>query len=126
MFSTNSKIKQATGQIFSGSMLQMVNQIHFLTLCLEHFIVWMRTAGLPTFRKLYGVINQDLEPGTYYLNIYNNYDVSSFDGTKTFVISTTNSLGGQNYFLSIAYIVVGVICIVLSIFFYSIHEKQQS
>jgi len=126
MFSTNSKIKQVTGQIFSGSMLQMVNQIHFLTLCLEHFIVWMRTAGLPTFRKLYGVINQDLEPGTYYLNIYNNYDVSSFDGTKTFVISTTNSLGGQNYFLSIAYIVVGVICIVLSIFFYSIHEKQQS
>jgi len=86
----------------------------------------MRTAGLPTFRKLYGVINQDLEPGTYYLDIYNNYDVSSFDGTKTFVISTTNSLGGQNYFLSIAYIVVGTICIVLSIFFYSIHEKQQN
>jgi hypothetical protein len=30
----------------------------------EHFIVWMRTAGLPTFRKLYGKIDQDLPAGT--------------------------------------------------------------
>jgi hypothetical protein len=30
----------------------------------EHFIVWMRTAGLPNFRKLYGRIETDLEKGT--------------------------------------------------------------
>ena len=30
----------------------------------EHFIVWMRTAGLPNFRKLYGRIDYDLEVGT--------------------------------------------------------------
>ena len=29
----------------------------------EHFIVWMRAATLPTFRKLYGHIDQTLEPG---------------------------------------------------------------
>lgn len=27
----------------------------------EHFIVWMRTAGLPHFRKLYGKIDQDID-----------------------------------------------------------------
>ena len=26
----------------------------------EHFMVWMRTAGLPTFRKIYGVIDADM------------------------------------------------------------------
>ena len=48
----------------------------------EHFIVWMRTAGLPNFRKLYGKIETDLKPGVYELDIMNNYDVSSFDGKK--------------------------------------------
>lgn len=28
----------------------------------EHFIVWMRTAGLPRFRKLYGKIEEQIEP----------------------------------------------------------------
>lgn len=41
----------------------------------EDFIVWMRTAALPTFRKLYRLIERksDLHPtlpaGQYYLNI---------------------------------------------------------
>jgi hypothetical protein len=30
----------------------------------EHFIVWMRVAVLPTFRKLYGWINQPIANGT--------------------------------------------------------------
>lgn len=34
----------------------------------QHFIIWMRTAGLPTFRKLWGRV-YDLEPGVYYLEI---------------------------------------------------------
>lgn len=35
----------------------------------EDVIVWMRVAGLPTFKKLYRIIEQDLEPGTYTFNI---------------------------------------------------------
>ena len=34
-----------------------------------HFIVWMRTAGLPNFRKLYGEIGETLEAGDYDLTI---------------------------------------------------------
>jgi len=83
----------------------------------EHFIVWMRTAGLPNFRKLWGKIETDLPAGTYTLGINNNYDVSAFEGKKTFVLSTTNALGGKNYFLAICYIVVGSLCIVFAIIF---------
>lgn len=84
----------------------------------QHFIVWMRTAGLPQFRKLYGRIAEGLEADTqYWVRIQNTYDVSGFNGTKTFVLSTTNALGGQNYFLAISYMVVGALCLVLAMIF---------
>ena len=83
---------QTTGNQYSGLTWQIVSSTKLINL--EHFIVWMRTAGLPSFRKLYGVINQDLNPGTYSLDIKNNYAVTQFNGHKTFVLSTTNMLGG--------------------------------
>jgi len=79
----------------------------------------MRTAGLPNFRKLYGVINQSLDANeNYTIKVINNYDVSSFTGHKYFVISTTNLLGGQNYFLAICYIIVGALCLMFGIIFF--------
>jgi len=50
----------------------------------EDFIVWMRTAALPNFKKLYRIIDTDIQPGTYTFDIENNYPVSSFDGKKIF------------------------------------------
>ena len=94
----------------------------------EHFIVWMRPAGLPNFRKLWGRIRKDLEPGNYEVTIKNNYDVSTFDGEKYIVLSTANAFGGKNKFLGIAYIVVGGSCIVLAIVFligYQIHQRKE-
>ena len=78
----------------------------------------MRTAGLPNFRKLYGEIKQDLTKGTYIVEIENIYDVSSFAGSKYFVLSTTNLLGGTNYFLAVCYIIVGALCIMFGIIFF--------
>ena len=39
---------------------------------IEHFIVWMHVAGLPEFRKRWGLIKQDLHPGTYVITIQNS------------------------------------------------------
>jgi len=83
----------------------------------EDFIVWMRTAGLPNFKKLYRIIETDLEKGSYQVEIANNYPVSSFDGKKFVVLSTTSWIGGKNPFLGWAYIVVGIICFLQGVIF---------
>ncbi|OMJ22461.1 Meiotically up-regulated gene 89 protein [Smittium culicis] len=84
----------------------------------EHLHVWMRTAGLPTFRKLYGINKIDtLKNGTYQIDIVMNYDVTTFGGTKSIVIATTSAIGGRNPALGIAYISVGVLCVLLGIIF---------
>ncbi|DAZ96078.1 TPA: hypothetical protein N0F65_005856 [Lagenidium giganteum] len=89
----------------------------------EHFIVWMRTAGLPSFRKLYGRINQDLKAGSKLeFLVSSNFLVNTFDGKKSLVISTTSWFGGRNPFLGIAYIVVGSLCMVLAILFFAKHK----
>jgi len=77
----------------------------------------MRTAGLPDFRKLWGRILTDLQPGTYNLIVDSRYDVSPYEGSKYLVLSTTNALGGKNYFLAVCYLVVGSLCIVFAFIF---------
>jgi len=94
----------------------------------EHFMVWMRPAGLPNFRKLWGRIREDMVPGTYRMRIQNNYDVTKFIGSKYLVFSTVNAFGGKNSFLGISYIVVGSICILMAILFiigYNVHSGNQ-
>lgn len=91
----------------------------------EHFMVWMRPAGLPNFRKLWGRIEKDIEPGSYEVEIDYNYDID-FGGKKHFVLSTVNAFGGKNSFLGISYIVVGGVCLVLALLFfigYKSHSK---
>lgn len=80
-------------------------------------MVWMRTSGLPNFRKLWGRIESDLDSGNYTVRINDIYDVSSFDGEKHVVLSTANALGGDNTYLGIAYLVVGGITLILAIVF---------
>uniref|UniRef100_A0A7R9U6E4 Cell cycle control protein 50A n=1 Tax=Pinguiococcus pyrenoidosus TaxID=172671 RepID=A0A7R9U6E4_9STRA len=88
----------------------------------EHFIVWMRTAGLPQFRKLYGRIEEDIPKGTQLrFQIVPRFIVEEFDGKKFIVVSTTTWFGGRNPFLGIAYIVVGSICLFLSLVFFVKH-----
>ncbi|KAF8391033.1 hypothetical protein HHK36_023333 [Tetracentron sinense] len=91
----------------------------------EDLIVWMRTAALPSFRKLYGRIEEDLEAEEVILvNLTNNYNTYSFGGKKTLVLSTSSWLGGKNDFLGIAYIAVGSSCIFISFVFMLLHVKN--
>ncbi|KAL7610211.1 hypothetical protein Lser_V15G12105 [Lactuca serriola] len=84
----------------------------------EDLIVWMRTAALPTFRKLYGKISMDLEAHeTITVVLENNYNTYSFGGQKKLVLSTTSWIGGKNDFLGIAYLTVGGICLFMALNF---------
>ncbi|MBN3291098.1 CC50A protein, partial [Polypterus senegalus] len=95
----------------------------------EDFIVWMRTAALPTFRKLYRLIERKnsiapaLARGNYTLEIIYNYPVDKFEGRKRMILSTISWMGGKNPFLGIAYITVGSVCFFLGVVLLIIHHK---
>ncbi|KAG6936181.1 transmembrane protein 30B [Chelydra serpentina] len=96
----------------------------------EDFIVWMRTAALPTFRKLYrrvreGNFSSGLPQGTYCLDITYNYPVLSFQGTKKVIFSTVSWMGGKNPFLGIVYLVFGSACILTGFVMLAVHIKFQ-
>ena len=90
----------------------------------EDLIVWMRTAALPTFRKLYGRIERNLAANTQLVvEINNAYNTYSFGGKKKLVLSTTSWLGGKNDFLGVAYITVGSLCFLLALLFFLVQWK---
>ena len=92
----------------------------------ERFIVWMRPAAIPDFRKPWGIVERDLTKGDYVVTITNNYPVKSFEGQKYFILSTVNGLGGKNYFLAILYFIMGGISIVSGLLFYIGYKKYNS
>jgi len=84
----------------------------------EHFIVWMRSAALPKFRKLYGYIDKPITKGTELtFQIDANWIVDRFNGSKTLVLTTTSMFGGKNPALGRYFIGVGIFCLISALFF---------
>ena len=61
---------------------------------------WMRTAGMPSFSKLYGVLDADTLPGgripagtTIRVLVNNLYPTELFDGKKSIFLATTATFG---------------------------------
>uniref|UniRef100_A0AC34RJ14 Cell cycle control protein n=1 Tax=Panagrolaimus sp. JU765 TaxID=591449 RepID=A0AC34RJ14_9BILA len=75
------------------------------------FMIWMQTAALPKFRKLYRALNKTeddifengLPKGSYVLKITDNYPVDDYDGKKRFIIGIGGLRGQKNYFLPLAF-----------------------
>ena len=87
-------------------------------LLLEHFINWMNFATVQDWVKLWGVIDQDMEPGNYVIEIENCrnffcllilivYEVSSWNGRKALLFKTINQLGGTARFIGFFLLTMG-------------------
>ena len=95
--------------------------IQWLNVEEERFMVWMKPSSLPNFRKLWGKIHQDINPGQYYIKIVNNYPVDDFNGKKYIILSNVNAFGGKNTFLGVCYIIVGALSLSIGIIFVILH-----
>lgn len=101
----------------------------------EHFLVWMRTSPFANFRKLYGRIKGDLEPGiniTVTINHSQYYNESEFQRSnisKSIYLTTVNSFGGKNDELALSFWNFGLLCIILGIVFiiaFKCHNKKSN
>lgn len=89
------------------------------------FIVWMRVAGLPKFKKLWGRIDTPLKANTkLQIHVHSVFPVKPFGGEKAIVVSTSSVMGGRNDFLGIGYLTVGVCCFLFAAWFVKEHLSR--
>lgn len=78
----------------------------------ERFVNWINLSAFSSFKKLWGILDVE-QAGNYDLSILSNY---KFANKKSIKISEKSILGIPNYFAVFLMVLVGVSCIVSSIF----------
>lgn len=79
----------------------------------EHFMVWMNTELFSTFLKKWGHIDNDLEAGTYDIEIKNNWINNDWGTKKYFVIASPGRFGNKTF---IGYIlIIGAVLSIITI-----------
>uniref|UniRef100_H0XYY0 Cell cycle control protein n=1 Tax=Otolemur garnettii TaxID=30611 RepID=H0XYY0_OTOGA len=98
----------------------------------DDFIVWMRTAAFPTFKKLYRRLHRiqqftaGLPAGNYSFDITYNFPVTRFKAEKSVVLSTTTWNGGSSLFLGLAYTVTGAVTWLATFAMMAIHFGMEN
>lgn len=92
----------------------------------ERLRIWMRPAGMPRFRKLWGRNDEDiLEKGIYSVSILDNYPVKRFNGTKSIVYSRAGPTGSRGSYAGIAYLSTGLGAIIILAFSVFVHPRKK-
>ena len=79
----------------------------YLNITDPHFKVWMRNSLTSTFGKIYGKINQPLEPGNLVFTArINSTNYLQYSPDMRVIISTTTRIGGKNMILGYTFVVV--------------------
>ena len=91
------------------------------------FSMWMDSAAFPNFRKLYGVMQSEyeyLEPRNLTVYIMNFYNNTAFSGTKSVVLTTMGESPQSMLYLSILFIITGLVLSIGSFVLYLIKSKK--
>ncbi|CCW69510.1 unnamed protein product [Phytomonas sp. Hart1] len=91
----------------------------------EDLMVWMHLALSPKFRKLRRIIEEDLTPGDYQMEIGEHYDSVSFGGEKSFTLATVSYLGGKNIFLAKLCLTVGLASLAMVFVFFLLRRQYE-
>jgi len=76
----------------------------------ESLMVWLRYGATSSFKKIHSRIPQTLYKGdklTFHIN--NQFDTHLFGGTKSLILSQAKIFGGKHEFLSIIFILSGIL-----------------
>lgn len=90
----------------------------------ERFQVWMRPAGLPHFRKLWGKSSEGVLNGTYRVVINDVWDAKGFKGTKSIVFTENGPFGPKNIFLAMMFLTTGIFCLVVAISVHAVRIRK--
>jgi hypothetical protein len=83
----------------------------------EDFMVWTTLATLNDFRKLYRIMNVDLQPGTYVVEVDEYFDSASYGGEKHVILATRSWIGAKNYVLGGLFLGLGIWSFVVAVAF---------